>query len=56
MNNNFFKRNLIVSLLLVAFLFIATNVSFLYINRNAIDDSWDSLEEVAMVPKRRWAF
>ena len=56
MNNNFFKRNLIVSLLLVAFLFIATNVSFLYINRNAIDDSWDSLEEVAYASEAKMGF
>ena len=56
MNNNFFKRNLIVSLLLVAFLFIATNVSFLYINRNAIDDSWDSLDEVAYASEAKMGF
>ena len=56
MNNNFFKRNLIVSLLLVAFLFIVTNVSFLYINRQAIDDSWDSLDEVAYASEAKMGF
>ena len=56
MNNNFFKRNLIVSLLLVAFLFIVTNISFLYINRNAIEDSWDSLDEVAYTTEAKVGF
>ena len=56
MNNKFFKRNLIVSLLLVAFLFIVTNVSFLYINRNAIDDSWDSLDEIAYATEAKIGF
>ena len=56
MNNNFFRRNIIVSLLLVAFLFIVTNVSFLYINRNAIEDSWDSLEEVAYTTEAKVGF
>ena len=56
MNNNFFRRNLIVSLLLVAFLFIVTNVSFLYINRNAIEDSWDSLDEVAYTTEAKVGF
>ncbi|WP_290763521.1 response regulator [Fibrobacter sp. UBA4297] len=56
MNKNFFKRNLIVSLLLVAFLFIVTNVSFLYINRQAIDDSWDSLDEVAYASEAKMGF
>ncbi len=56
MNNNFFKRNLIVSLLLVAFLFIVTNISFLYINRKAIDDSWDSLDEVAYASEAKMGF
>lgn len=56
MNNNFVKRNIIVSLLLVAFLFIVTNVSFLYINRNAIDDSWDSLDEIAYTTEAKIGF
>ena len=56
MDSNFFKRNLIFSLLLVAFLFIVTNVSFLYINRNAIDDSWDSLDEVAYASEAKIGF
>ena len=56
MDNNFFKRNLIASLLLVAFLFIVTNVSFLYINRKAIDDSWDSLDEVAYASEAKMEF
>ena len=56
MNDQFFKRNLIVSLLLVAFLFIVTNVSFLYINRKAIDDSWDSLDEVAYASEAKMGF
>ena len=56
MNNNFFKRNLVVSLVLVAFLFIATNVSFVYINRNAIDDSWDSLDEIAYASEAKMGF
>ena len=56
MNNNFFKRNLVVSLLLVAFLFIVTNVSFLYINSNAIDDSWDSVDEVAYASEAKMGF
>ena len=56
MNDHFFKRNLIVSLLLVAFLFIVTNVSFLYINRKAIDDSWDSLDEVAYASEAKMGF
>ena len=56
MDNNFFKRNLVVSLLLVAFLFIVTNVSFLYINRKAIDDSWDSLDEVAYASEAKMGF
>ena len=56
MDNNFFKRNLIVSLLLVVFLFVVTNVSFLYINRKAIDDSWDSLDEVAYASEAKIGF
>jgi signal transduction histidine kinase/DNA-binding response OmpR family regulator len=56
MNHSFFKRNLVVSLLLVAFLFIVTNVSFLYINRKAIDDSWDSLDEVAYATEAKMGF
>ncbi|SHK36303.1 response regulator [Fibrobacter sp. UWB12] len=56
MNQNFFKRNLVVSLLLVAFLFIVTNVSFLYINGKAIDDSWDSLDEVAYASEAKLGF
>ena len=56
MNDNFFKKNLVVSLLLVAFLFIVTNVSFLYINRLAIDDSWDSLDEVAYASEAKMGF
>ena len=56
MNDNFFKRNLIASLLLVAFLFVATNVSFLYINRKAIDDSWDSIDEVAYASETKMEF
>ena len=56
MNKNYFKRNLVVSLLLIAFLFVVTNVSFLYINRNAIDDSWDSLDEVAYASEAKIGF
>ena len=56
MNKNFFKRNLIASLVLVAFLFIVTNVSFLYINRKAIDDSWDSIDEVAYAAEAKMEF
>ena len=56
MDKNFFKRNLVVSLLLVAFLFIVTNVSFLYINRQAIDDSWDSLDEIAYASEAKMFF
>ena len=56
MDKNFFRRNLIASLLLVAFLFIVTNVSFLYINRKAIDDSWDSLDEVAYASEAKLEF
>ena len=56
MNNSFFKRNLVVSLILVAFLFLATNVSFLYINRQAVDDSWDSLDEVAYASEAKMGF
>lgn len=56
MNHNFFKRNLVVSLFLVAFLFVVTNVSFLYINGNAIEDSWDSLDEVAYASEAKMGF
>ncbi len=56
MNDNFFKRNLIASLLLVAFLFVVTNVSFFYINQKAIDDSWDSLDEVAYASEAKMEF
>ena len=56
MNKNYFKRNLVISLLLIAFLFVVTNVSFLYINRNAIDDSWDSLDEVAYASEAKIGF
>ena len=56
MDKNFFKRNLVVSLLLVAFLFIVTNVSFLYINKQAIDDSWDSLDEIAYASEAKMFF
>jgi signal transduction histidine kinase/CheY-like chemotaxis protein len=37
-------------------LFIVTNVSFLYINRQAIDDSWDSLDEVAYASEAKMGF
>ena len=56
MNKNYFKRNLVISLLLIAFLFVVTNVSFLYINRNAIDESWDSLDEVAYASEAKIGF
>ena len=56
MNDNFFRRNLIASLLLVTFLFIVTNVSFLYINQKAVDDSWDSLDEVAYASEAKMGF
>ena len=56
MDKKFFKRNLVVSLLLVAFLFVVTNVSFLYINRQAIDDSWDSLDEIAYASEAKMFF